>query len=106
MLTWKSISTLFLLINSLSVKSSTVKNTFESAPESPPWILIKSSRSSILSDKLPGADMFDVIVLVASILPLALIFPEAVKLVAKLAVSAFIACDEDNSNVISCEAET
>ena len=32
--------------------------------------------------------------------------PEAVKLVAKLAVSALIACDEDNSNVISCEAET
>ena len=38
--------------------------------------------------------------------PLALMLPEAVKLVAKLAVSAFTAWDEDISNVISCEAET
>jgi len=37
--------------------------------------------------------------------PLALIFPEAVKLVAKLAVSDCWAWDDDNSNVISCDAE-
>ena len=49
----------------------------------------------------PDAD-----ILLPIISPLALMLPDAVKLVAKLAVSAFTACDEDNSNVISCETET